>query len=904
MRNMMKPSNSASLIVAVLVLSLSSPLVAADVEISVSANPMTAEATTDDAAEYDIVIQNSGDDDALVSLSTQQGNDCNGFTSTLETTTVTVDSGSSETVKLTVSVSDQANGECETTVNAQGQVSGGLPGSPSSDDVTVTTTAGDGGGLYSVSLTTDEQLKTYDGDTSGSDSVTWDVDVENNGEQQANVQLELTSDSDCESDTLDATVDPQVLQLEPEDKETVEVTVDIPDGSSTEAGDHCFILKATVTNDPNAADQAEDNLTLTLKVPERKECDPDLQFTSHNLDPGDSASNSFEVENIGNTEWTVTASAQAQNSDHDISGWVDFDSPLSKLLSEPGGSQDSHTFTFSVSPDDSVESGTQVGIKIQGRAGTTIGCEQILTVTVGQSHAAALSLSKNKLNNVEPGSSDTLSVQVTNQGNGMETMSIGAEGLPPGWQVSFSQTSVTVGSANSGNNRETVTAEVFVPEDASAVEDVVIAFTVGRGGGSDPYDSKDLTVSVAAKHSVTTSILSTQQTGRSDQTVQFPIEVTNSGNIQDTFKLQTCDPNDQTGCNSPMWQSSFSDSQGNTITQIVLDPGQKQTVFLDVLVEGEEDADSASTLARIAIYGTNIADEHTVTVVVSNYNYAMAISPQNPGEIPDQIQATLPPGGSVTTSFWVENTGDYPGGDTAVITVSGMESSVLRTMTVEGVEIDGTFSIGNGERVLLVVELEVSEGVANGVSGVIEVGASSQKNTAQRTTVDIVVEIRTIHDLRFTLEGEDSKSAEWPDKAYFALFITNHGNVVEDVEVLSSESLRGWTVNVDFDEFELAPGETKEVQVSVVPPSELLEDDTYRFTVTVQPEGLPVAGEPIDLQVTSVMPSTFIGLSEEATQMLVYGSIILGSILVVVLFFRSRAENRRIAEVLENQFED
>ena len=56
MRNMMKPSNSASLIVAVLVLSLSSPLVAADVEISVSANPMTAEATTDDAAEYDLSL--------------------------------------------------------------------------------------------------------------------------------------------------------------------------------------------------------------------------------------------------------------------------------------------------------------------------------------------------------------------------------------------------------------------------------------------------------------------------------------------------------------------------------------------------------------------------------------------------------------------------------------------------------------------------------------------------------------------------------------------------------------------------------------------------------------------------------------------------------------------------------
>ena len=302
---------------AILLVSIASPLASAEISVALSANPSAQEATTDDEAEYDIIVTNDGDEDISVSLSTQQGNDCNGFTSTLETVQVSVSEGSSETVLLTVSVNDQADGDCETTVNAQAAGTG--IGAPANDDVTVTTTAGDGGGLYSVSLSTDEQLKTYDGDSTGSDSVSWDVDVENNGEQQANVQLEMTSDSDCESDTLDATVDPQVLQLEPEDTETVEVTVDIPDGSSTEAGDHCFILKATVTNDPNAADQAEDNLTLTLKVPERKECDPDLQFTSHNLDPGDSATNSFEVENIGNTEWTVTANAQAQNSDYDIS---------------------------------------------------------------------------------------------------------------------------------------------------------------------------------------------------------------------------------------------------------------------------------------------------------------------------------------------------------------------------------------------------------------------------------------------------------------------------------------------------------------------------------------------------------------------------------------------------------
>ena len=898
----MKRDSSASVLTALLLLTIMSPLATAAVSVSLSASPTAQEATTDDDAEYDIIVTNDGDEDISVTLSTQQGNDCNGFSSSLDSYQVSVDEGTSETVVLTVSVNDQADGDCETTVNAQ--ATAGI-GSPANDDVTVTTTAGDGGGLYSVKLTTDEQMKTYGGEGSDEgDSVAWDVEVENNGEQQANVQLEMISDSDCESDTLDATVDPQVLQLEPEDKETVEVTVEVPDGSSTEAGDHCFILRATVTNDPNAADQAEDNITLTLKIPERKECDPNLQYTSHNLDPDESATNSFEVENIGNTEWTVTANAQAQDSDHDITDWIDFNSPLSKLLSEPGGSQDGHTFTFSVTPDDSVESGTQVGIRIQGRAGTAVGCEQTLTVTVGQSHAATMTLSKNKLSNVEPGSSETVSVQITNLGNGMETLSVGATGLPPGWQISFSQNSVTVGSVHSGNNRQTINAEVFVPEDASAEEETVITFTVGRGGGTTPYDTKDLTVSVAARHDLTTSILSTQQTGRSGQTVQFPIDVTNSGNIRDTFKLLTCDPGDQTGCNQPMWESSYSDSQGNTITQVILDPSQTQIVYLDILVEGEEEADSANVLARIAIYGTTVVDEHTVSVIVSNYNYAMAITAQNPGDIPDQIDATLPPGGTLTTAFWVENTGDYPGGDTAVISLSGMESSVLRTITVEGVEIESTLSLGMGERVLIEVEIEILDGVANGVSGVVKVSASSEKNTAQSTSVDLIVAVMTIHDLRFTLEGEDEQTAEYPDKAIFILYVTNHGNILETVQVLSSESLRGWSVDVVGEEFELESGETREVEVRVTPPSDLLDDDTYLFTLTVQPEDLAVAGQPIDLTVKSEMPSSFIGLTEEQAQALVYGSIILGGILVVVLFFRSRAENRRIVEALENEFED
>jgi uncharacterized membrane protein len=875
---------------------MSATVVSADVDISLSANPSSAEASPDEAAEYTILVRNTGDDDAAVSLSTQQGNDCNGFTSTLETTFVQVGSQSSEQVTLTVTVTDQASGECETTVNAQGQVSGGAPGTPSNADVTVVTTAGDGGGLYSVSLSTDESTtKNYDGEDN---EVTWDVDVENNGEQQANVQLEMTSDSDCESDELSATVDPSVLQLEPEDQQEVTVTIDMPNGAETDAGSHCFILKATVTNDPNAADQAEDNLTLSLNVPEIKECDASLQYSSHNLDPGEQASNSIEVENIGNTEWTVTANAQSVDGE-DISGWVDFDSPRSKLLTEPGSSDDTHTFTFDVTPDDSLEAGTQVAIGIQGRAGSDIGCEKILTVTVGQEFGASMALSRSTLSNVEPGTSGTLSIQITNEGNGQETMALGTSGVPPGWQVSFSKSSVTLGSSQSSNNKETVGVDVFVPEDASAESDAVISFTIGRGGGSTPYDSKDLTVSVAPRHEVSTSMVSDQQTGRSDQIVKFPLVITNEGNIRDTFRLQACDPGDQTGCGSPMWQSSFSDSDGNSITQLALDPGQSTQVYLDVLVEGEEDADSARVLARVAIFGTSESSEHTVTVVVSNYNYGMAVSPQSPGEDPSQMDVVLPPGGTLSTYFWIDNTGDYPAGDTAVITITGLESSVSRSIFVEGVKIDDSIQIPRDGRILIEVQMEVMEGVSNGVSGIIKVSAASERNAAQITSVDVMIQVMTIHDIIFTLEGEDEQTVNYPEKAIFSLFVTNNGNIIEDIEIISGESLRGWTIDIIEDEFELSPGETREIQVRATPPSQLLDDDSYRFTVIAQPEGIPVAGQPVELTVNSVTSDSFLNLSKEMQDILVYGLTGFGALLVIVLFLRSRAENKRIAQALE-----
>ena len=232
-----------------------------------------------------------------------------------------------------------------------------------------------------------------------------------------------------------------------------------------------------------------------------------------------------------------------------------------------------------------------------------------------------------------------------------------------------------------------------------------------------------------------------------------------------------------------------------------------------------------------------------------------------------------------------------------------MDSSILKIIKLNGAIIsDDSVSIPSNDRVLVEIEFEALEGVDSGTSGVIRVEASSKKNTGQVPSyIDINVDVRTIHDLVVTLESPDSIESSYPDRMEFILFVTNLGNTVEEIEILSSESLRGWTVDVISDKFSLNPDQSRKVTVRATPPSEMIEDDEYTFTVVVQPKDLPVAGEPIDLTVKS---SLGVGsLSEETIQIVIIGIIVGGTILTITIFIRVRRENKMIKSALIQQEE-
>ncbi|MFL2954282.1 MAG: hypothetical protein ACJZ56_02450 [Candidatus Thalassarchaeaceae archaeon] len=867
------------------------PTVSADVDPQLSTPDSEKPATTSDPAIYEITIRNNGDDDMTYSLSTQQGAGCNGFTSTVDSPTGSVNSNSNELVDLEVQVDDTASGDCETTLTIS--ATGGTPPTPQSDSLTVTTTAEDGG-LYSVVLTTGTLTKEYDLE---GDSIDWIVNVENNGDQQANIQLTVENDSGCDSDdeTVSASVDPTTVTLNSGDNEDVDFQITLDDEGETEAGEHCFILRAAVTNDPTNG--AEDNLTLTGVVPQIRTCDEALDWSFANLQPGQTSSpNNFEVTNTGNTAWTAAVQAQSGGGE-DISGWVSFDSPTSKLLAEPNNNGDTFTFGFDITPDSSVESGSSVDIRIMAKAGSSVGCEATVTIKVGQIHSGDISTNTGSVSNVEPGSQPQVTIYLENTGNGADTFTLATEPLPSGWSVSFSPPSHSLNAAQTSQNEGSSTAVISVPDDALAGSTQVI-FKVTGGGGSGTLDTVSLNVNVNQRHEVTIDFVSNAQNGRTDQIVRFPFIVSNQGNVEDTIKLQVCNPGDQTGCNSPQWAASYSDSNGNGLNQVQLSPGQSRSLFLDVNVEGEENADSARILARAAVFGADADAEETVTVTVSNYNYTFEISPVNPGLTPGQLDVTLPPGGEAILSFFVDNTGDYPAGDNLVIDISGLEALVVRTVSIQGNTITAPVPVQPGDRIQVDIRLEVVQGSANGLNGLMQVSAYSALNPNEESSVDIAVEIRTIHDLRLTIEQPTKQTTAYPDKGEYSFFVTNNGNIDEDVVIIPTESLRGWSVDIVPDDFELEPGQTIEIKVSTLPPADLISDDEYRFTIVVQPKGLPAAGQPLDLITATELQAGFLALSEDVEQMIVIGLIAVGVATVAVLAFRSRRESERILEAL------
>jgi len=796
---------------------------------------------------YTITVANTGDEDMAVTLTTTQAQDCTGYTSTIEQIPGQISGGGSETTTLTVALTQNAEDNCETTVTATATAP---LNAPENGDVIVTTTAGEGSGgaITGVDLTSANPDRTFN----GGNPVTWTVNVENSGQTNETIQLSFESNSTCESG-LSPSVDPSVVSIDSGESEVVTVEVTVPEG--TEAGSHCFYLKGVVTT-PQTPEQSSDFIKLFLDVPEMKECSASLSVSSSSINPDETKSYSVTFYNDGNTDWTIGFSVNSQNT------WLTVDGGSTQLLPYNNGNGQS-TFQFDVTPDDSLPSGSIVDFNIIGLDGSSQKCSALFQVELGRSRAGDIQLESSRIDNIEPGATRSVVVTAYNLGNGQETFTIGVS-TQAGWVAQLDSSSIALeGRHSSSGSNGGVLLDITAPEDALATDELVFDVTLFASDGS-PYATDALTVTVAAHRSMSADMPATEQFGKTGETSRFPVTFTNTGNIQDSFTLTVCDQPPSSNpnlCDSPNWPGRFSDSLGSEITSVSLSAGASVTVFTEITVVGEDEFESENFQIRIKnVNDGTVQERFDLRVIVSNHIYRMGMALQSPGEIPDMQEVELPPFGEIELWVIVTNVGSSSYTEEAIISVTGMETETSVDVYYDnGTVVDGNIELEKDESILLRLVIKVEEGVSNGVTGLIKISASSSRNAADLSTVKISLSIRTSHEIGFEVDGDVASTIVYGEIARISVNITNGGNVEETIRLLSSNPVRGWAIEITEEEILLEPGETRAVEVIVKPPTNLMQPDTFEFTLTAEPESSPVSAQPIDLSVTATPPTGFFG---------------------------------------------
>ena len=704
---------------------IATPVSAAE-SVSVFISPRSQTVNPGDSGEYTVTVYNDGDNPVTVNLqaSNEPGEDCNGFSSTIGQIPGQIEVGQSEetTMNVTVAQTVEVDTACETTVTATitaviGPPGAEAPSEPATDSAVTTAGDGAGGALWGVDLyfgndkDSNDKTLSY---TGSSTDIIYEITVENTGQQNSttvNLTLVERDDSGCgNSGDIVATLSDNSVTLDAEDeddpdanKETVEVTVEVPDGQ--EADDYCWEVTGTVTT-PNPTEEISDTVNLELEVPVLKECSMSLSKTSLSLNPGQEGTFSATLTNDGNSDWSVSMTRTGTQA-----SWVSFDGPSSGVLPYDDGSG-TKTFDLIVVPDDSENAGSSSSITIQAKDGNALKCSSDISIILGQSFGAELSLTTSSLGPIEPGENRTSSLTVTNTGNGQDNLRISVSTPPSGWGVQLDQSTVTVYSRHGSEKSVNVQYSVSVPLDALATESIELTFSVLPAGGGAAYQTKILTVTVSETHGMSTSSIIPvdgqgyiSQTGDYNDILVFPIEVENLGNNDDVFRFFTKQQRPSSGGN---WDISFTDPEDNSQTEFNIPARQTVVINVNVLVPDIGNYNNNDIIIEVTnLEDSNFDDDNgdglpdnkaqfSIRAIKNNITYSMdarfgegdysSVTIDNKA-----ASVILAPEGVMMFEFWIENVGTPqvgPSGllrsDLAVIDINGLEGIASRQILIDG----------------------------------------------------------------------------------------------------------------------------------------------------------------------------------------------------------------------------
>ena len=846
-----RPMNGRSVAIALLMLIISTtPVISATPtagrqgagEIAIEASPASQTVDRGEVAEYVITVTNLGDQPASVTLSSRVDQPPNTCSANVDQIPQPIDAAESAETTLFVNITTSAEvgADCLATVTASSV--GAQP-----VEAETTTTVGDGepnnSNVFGVTITAKREEINND----GSEQEVFEFTVENTGQVNQNVSLEVAEENSeteggeiCDQSGLETTLSETVIAVERGEEETVTMTVDIPMGS--DSGRHCYRVTATVVGDPSQ--EAKDSADVSLVIPPIHECTASVSPSSVELSPGEQQGARLTLANTGNEPWTV--GFKADPSTHatlqddptkqlDLDGQVHFDLDI-------------------VLPEDSTgQADSTVTVRLMGTENSKNVCEVMATIKIGRSYGGDLGLSDTLIDDAQPNSTETVTISVTNTGNGPDTYYLTIEPKPgsdtEGWATPIlSETSVTV----EPNQNTQLTAEFTVPGDSIAGIDVGWDIRISSEGVE--RDRKDIVFQVAKVRAVELKIAyegADQQVGRRDTEVRFPLLLRNTGNDVDTITLSDEYVDKTTEEDWPIRyvDENDEDIQNNAVT---MDPFSEAPIYAIVSLEGGGRGDAATYRITATSIERTVKSIITIRLEVDNNEYSMAlIYPQE--NVTDRQSATFAPGQQMTWPIMLTNTGDAD--DIARVTVSGgVEglNAVVRFANGTAIESGGaSIELEEGEVLDLSLTITASEQALSGTSSVVTIRTWSQKNTGLVAQVTLTAKVEVIKDVTF--EFEDGQDLNVGDRGRIDVrfSITNRGNMEEQMVLFASEPIRGWSTVVYDEEgdlismdeiFTIPAGSTINFTARVSPPQNLVVSEDLEVTMTLQFEGMDKVG--------------------------------------------------------------
>lgn len=490
-----------------------------------------------------------------------------------------------------------------------------------------------------------------------------------------------------------------------------------------------------------------------------------------------------------------------------------------------------------------------------------------------------------------PPASDTLSLTTTAPTYGVDlTVPDNTLGGQPGQTVTYNVSIRNIGNVDdtftlsiSGNNWPTmVEASVSVAAGATVVRPVTVTIPTEYTGGStdtavmsavsvnDPVtpkasDTLNLTTSGPA-YGVNLWTTTPARSGRAGSTVTYTLQVTNLGNLNDSFTLTVSGNN---------WTSTIN------VGTVTVAAGATASVTVSVVIpptatHGDSD--------RVNITAVSVNDPSTPPAsdiqefITTAFTYGVRLSAS-----PSTIMGT--PGGTVTFNVVVTNIGSI--NDTYTLTIAGNAWSTT-------VPCGGSVSVAAlpaANTVTCPVTVTIPNPVANGASDRVTITAVSTGDPSiPPASHSIALTTNTPrYGVRLTLTvPDDSLSGTPGNPVTYILTVQNTGNVTDTFNLAVSGNT--WATTVVPSSVTLAPNASNtNLIVTVNIPSDALHDAVDVATITAY------SGD-----IAAPRASASLSLTTTATRVCPYaGSLGLGAKSMNLLLFNNGvgAENVTIEQI-------